>query len=189
MHPELIKRGFLEYVNGQPPEGRVFPKLKRVNDRYGHGLGNWFGTFRKRVGVDEDGKVFHSFRHTVATRLKEAGVEDSLVAEVLRPSHAGQTSGRYAKASGPQVLMDRGHCEAEVFDGRAIGEQKGGPGLSPGPLLLYPRGSRLLLSKLPQHFTVGTPSAHLTEAPQFLQVSLTCCSQPWVLRSRSQPFV
>lgn len=106
LHQDILDRGFLEYVKAQG-SGRVFPTLKRVNNRYGHGLGQWFGKFKVRVGVDGNGKVFHSFRHTVATKLKEAGVEDSLVAEVLGHVMPGMTFGRYAKASSPRVLLDR----------------------------------------------------------------------------------
>jgi integrase len=106
LHQAILDRGFLEFVQGQGT-GRVFPRLKRVNNRYGHGLGQWFGRFRAKVGVDGSGKVFHSFRHTVATKLKEAGVEDSLVAELLGHVMPGMTFGRYAKASNAQVLLER----------------------------------------------------------------------------------
>jgi integrase len=106
LHPVLLGEGFLEYVEAQG-DGRVFPKLSRVNHRYGHGLGKWFGDFKKKAGIDSPKKVFHSFRHTVITKLKEAGVEDSLVAELLGHKMQGQTFGRYAKASGPRVLLER----------------------------------------------------------------------------------
>ncbi len=106
LHPVVLAEGFLEYVEAQG-SGRVFPKLSRVNHRYGHGLGKWFGDFKRKAGIDSPKKVFHSFRHTVITKLKEAGVEDSLVAELLGHKMQGQTFGRYAKASGPKVLLER----------------------------------------------------------------------------------
>jgi len=106
LHDAILKHGFIEYAQAQE-KGRVFPKLKRVNHRYGHGLGQWFAKHKKNMGVNSPKKVFHSFRHTVPTRLKEAGVEDSLVAELLGHQMAGQTFGRYAKASSPRVLLDR----------------------------------------------------------------------------------
>jgi integrase len=56
------------------------------------------------LGVD---KPFHSLRHGVATRLREAGVPEDVVAELL--GHARGTTEsfqRYAKAASVKRLHD-----------------------------------------------------------------------------------
>jgi len=73
LHPFLVDdMNFVGYVKRLPDKkGRIFPKMKRVNNRYGHGLGQWFTKFKVRCGLDPTPrkKTFHSFRHTVVDNL------------------------------------------------------------------------------------------------------------------------
>ena len=63
VHPALLKFGFLEYVKKR--NGQLFPALKP--DKYGK-LGTvfstWFGLHLTTLGITDERKVFHSFRHT-----------------------------------------------------------------------------------------------------------------------------
>ena len=61
---------------------------------------------RKRVGIDDSRKVFHSFRHGLATRLKEAKVEDSVSADILGHVLPGQTRSRYMDAASVELLRE-----------------------------------------------------------------------------------
>ena len=53
-------------------------------------------------------KVFNSLRHTVADTLKQAGVEVSVISELLGHSHdkGSMTLSRYGKRYRPRVLLD-----------------------------------------------------------------------------------
>jgi integrase len=53
-------------------------------------------------------KVFYSFRHTVADTLKQAGVETSVISELLGHSHdkGNMTLSRYGKRYRPKVLLE-----------------------------------------------------------------------------------
>lgn len=68
IHKELIKLGFIEFVNGVKTK-RLFPELKYDETRYYQKtISNWFRvTYKKncKVGLKKgEKKVFHSFRHT-----------------------------------------------------------------------------------------------------------------------------
>ena len=102
LHSALIELGFLEYVSAVHNRGhrRLFHQLRKGRDRgFGVHISSWFGGYRKRVGVTSAGKAFHSFRHTTATRLRAAGVEEATVAELLGHRHPNITFARYGKTS------------------------------------------------------------------------------------------
>jgi integrase len=51
--------------------------------------------------------VFHSFRHTVTDTLKQAGVSETVIAEIVGHSNSGSmTMGRYGKRYQPKVLLE-----------------------------------------------------------------------------------
>ena len=57
----------------------------------------WFARYSKSCGVDEGGKVFHSFRHTAIDCLKQAGVAKEKIAALVGHEDESETFGRYGK--------------------------------------------------------------------------------------------
>jgi integrase len=97
LHP-MVAEGFAEYACSQPVGGRVFPELKKVNHKYGHYFSKRFGRYlRKKVGITDPKKVFHSFRHNVSDHLYKALVQESLIEELTGRAGKTETSRRYAK--------------------------------------------------------------------------------------------
>jgi integrase len=79
VHPEVVRLGFLRYVDKmkKAKSARLFPDLKP--DRLGHTTGRWskwFGRFLDEVGVKDPGKDFHSFRHTFKLAARECGIPE-----------------------------------------------------------------------------------------------------------------
>lgn len=103
LHPRLQGWGFIDYVQHLKELGHVFlfPELRPQDvdgrDIFSSEMTKWFKRFREALGVvkNEDGDiVFHSFRHTVTTRLHSAGVNDTDVADILgheQATEAGRT--------------------------------------------------------------------------------------------------
>ncbi len=71
LHAQLIDLGFLEFVEFRRQRGdvRLFPELRKLRDGYSQTASKWFGRFKRRCGILEDTRVFHSFRHGFATLL------------------------------------------------------------------------------------------------------------------------
>jgi integrase len=109
LHPFIAEDlNFIEYVKTlTDQEGRVFPHLKRINDRYGHYFSRWFGTFKKKCGVVSGKKAFHSFRHTLINHLKQAGVAEPYIAEFVGHRNPSMTTGRYGKKFDPGKLYEQ----------------------------------------------------------------------------------
>jgi len=111
LHPFLVDDlNFVGYVQNLPDiDGRIFPKMKRVDNRYSHGFCQWFRKFKIRCGVDPTPrkKTFHSFRHTVIDNLMQKEIPERVVSMLVGHAIPGQTSGRYAKPFKPKRLMER----------------------------------------------------------------------------------
>ncbi|MDP2784717.1 MAG: site-specific integrase [Sulfurimicrobium sp.] len=71
LHPKLIELGFLDFVNHrrQRNNTRLFMELAKLRDGYSQTASKWFGRFKRRCGITEETRVFHSFRHGFATQL------------------------------------------------------------------------------------------------------------------------
>ena len=105
IHSKLIELGFLRYVKKLQLRGQkmLFPELKKQRDGYSQAASKWFGRLRKKLGITP---VFHSFRHTIATTLKNNGCDEPQVATLLGHSITSMTFGRYGKSYNPRVLKD-----------------------------------------------------------------------------------
>jgi len=94
IHDELVRLGFLEYVQGLRGAGQVplWPGMRFRKGKPGANFSEWFRTARERVpgGVPD----FHSLRHTVRTALTEARVLDSIKDRITGHEVRGSTGTR-----------------------------------------------------------------------------------------------
>ncbi|MCK7273141.1 site-specific integrase [Enterobacter kobei] len=82
----------------------VFDGLKLMKNGYGEQVSKWFNrTLLPKVLADRSGLAFHSFRHAVATQLKQHGVELAYAQAIMGHSSGSITYDRYAK----EVEVDR----------------------------------------------------------------------------------
>jgi integrase len=108
IHPQLIAKGFLAYVETMRGKrsARLWPSLfRRDTDGYCPALGNWYGRFNRKHVTDDPLKTFHSLRHSFADTLKQMGVQESLISELMGHANNSITTGRYGKKYQPQVLL------------------------------------------------------------------------------------
>lgn len=110
IHPVLIKSGLIQYFERIKMSGvpRLWMNLAwRKADGYGNAVGNWYRRFNREFISKDDGKVFHSMRHNVTDALKQAGVSETVIAELVGHSTSGSmTMGRYGKRYQPKVLLE-----------------------------------------------------------------------------------
>jgi integrase len=108
LHPVLVEVGLLEHwqrMKDQKQE-RLWPGLKLGRDGYGQDFSKRFGSFNRKYVTKDRKKVFHSFRHTLANRLKQQGCEEALICQILGHEYAGSESMvRYGKQYNPTVLL------------------------------------------------------------------------------------
>jgi integrase len=98
VHPELVHCGFLEHVERCRASGGglLFPELKP--DPHGVLTGNfskWWGHHRRKRGVRDRRKVFHSFRHGFKEACRAAGV-----GEEVHDALTGHTGGGVGRTYG-----------------------------------------------------------------------------------------
>lgn len=104
----FVLADFMELVEARRSTGgndaMVFDGLRLMKNGYGEQVSKWFNrTLLPKVLADRDGLAFHSFRHTVATQLKQHGVELAYAQAIMGHSSGSITYDRYAK----EVEVDR----------------------------------------------------------------------------------
>lgn len=74
IHSHLIKLGFLKYVEQvryqHGDEARLFREYKDHKGQAGNKFTDWFREYRRSIGINEPGKVFHSFRSNFINELE-----------------------------------------------------------------------------------------------------------------------
>lgn len=110
IHPVLMSCGLIKYVESVLKTGmpRLWMNLTwREADGYSNSMGSWYRRFNREYISEDKSKVFHSFRHTFTDMLKQAGVQDTLISELVGHSISGSmTMGRYGKRYQPKVLLE-----------------------------------------------------------------------------------
>ena len=109
VHPKLIDMGLLIYVETmrEKKSVRLFPRLVRRDiDGYCPALGNWYGRFNRKYITNDPLKTFHSLRHSFADTLKQQGVQESVISELMGHANDSITTGRYGKRYQPRVLLE-----------------------------------------------------------------------------------
>ncbi len=78
LHSELLKLGFLDYVQAMSKQKstRLFPDLAFGATGYSDSFQKWYRRFLISTGLKSDGRAlcFHSFRHTFRDKLREAKI-------------------------------------------------------------------------------------------------------------------
>ncbi len=109
MHDELVRLGLLEYRNRMLAQSktRMFPEYTFcAKNGYGRALGRWFNaTLTPALGIKATGHVFHGLRHTMVTRLAQAGVEEPIYQSIVGHERQGITQ---------QVYMREGYTLAQL---------------------------------------------------------------------------
>ena len=85
VHPELIRIGFVEYADSlrKTKNPLLFPGLAPVGAKHSHYPSIWFGKLKRELGMPSRTKVFHSFRHVMADKMRKVRAEDYLLKRML----------------------------------------------------------------------------------------------------------
>lgn len=93
-------------VSVEDDSNMVFDGLRLMKNGYGEQVSKWFNrTLLPKVITEREGLAFHSFRHTVATQLKQKGIELAYAQAVLGHSSGSITYDRYAKEVEVETLL------------------------------------------------------------------------------------
>lgn len=115
IHPTLLKLGFLGYVldrcndkrRRKTSDTRLWGTLG-YKEKYGysHDFQKFFSRFNRAYVTDDEKKVFHSLRHNFTNNLKQQGIAESIIAELVGHSIRSMTFSRYGKEFNPGLLLD-----------------------------------------------------------------------------------
>jgi integrase len=100
IHSRLLDLGILDFVSFRrklKKSANLFPEEPRKIDGKFDNYSKRFRTYKNRVGIEtgDDQMIdFHSFRHTVRTKLVEASVHESLIDDIIGHSSASASIGK-----------------------------------------------------------------------------------------------
>lgn len=101
VHAKLIEYGFLTYVDTRKlqRDKKLFPDFSYCpKNGWGRNLGRWFNEkLLPELDIKRKELVFHSLRHTVVTRLMQAGVAEPIVKALVGHAQQGVTQQNYFK--------------------------------------------------------------------------------------------
>ncbi|MEH3092256.1 MAG: site-specific integrase [Agrobacterium cavarae] len=101
VHSKLIEAGLLDYVQAMTDKRatKLFPDFTYdPKNGWGRQQSRWFNDrLLVQLGLKSKTRVFHSLRHTVNTRLLQAGVADPLVKSIIGHEQDGMTHKQYFK--------------------------------------------------------------------------------------------
>lgn len=114
LHDTLIELGLIQYRDAIAMEGldddSLFPLLPTT--KYGQrsdSSSKHFARYLRSIGITDDRKVYHSFRHTVATALRTAGVSPDVAHRLLGHALGDGEHSSYLHADIPlKTLYDKG---------------------------------------------------------------------------------
>ena len=115
IHSKLIEIGLLDYVEVLKDKGekRLFPMLKPIKNKYSHYVSKWFNedsnrkkSYKTKCGINEKGKVFHSFRKAFVDHLKQKGVGEGMVATIVGHEKNTMTYGVYGDPYNLELLQE-----------------------------------------------------------------------------------
>ena len=98
LHPELIRLGFLGYLDDRRRAGdeRLFPELKRNSQgKLTAQFSKRFGRRLRKLGISDHRKVFYSLRHTFKMAARRAMVPEDLHEALMGHSTKIVSRGHY----------------------------------------------------------------------------------------------
>ena len=103
IHPELIKLGFDSFIKQKKYSGeaKLFGYLIPQRQKFGHKPSQWFSKYKRRCGIDDTKKVFHSFRHTMVDSLKKIRAQDYEIKYLLGHQNGSVTHDIYGSINTP----------------------------------------------------------------------------------------
>jgi len=109
IHSRLLELGILRHVeiNRKAGHPRLWMNLQRRDaDGYSNSVGKWYQRINRKFISSDPQKSFHSLRHTVADRLKQKGVQEAIIAEIMGHARDSITMSRYGKRYQPALLLN-----------------------------------------------------------------------------------
>jgi integrase len=122
IHSQLIDLGFLEFVTLRKQlkkDARLFPEEPRKTDGKFDNYSKRFRTYRNRVGITKDDDEmldFHSFRHTIRTKMVEASVQESLIDDIIGHSSAGASIGKKVYTHSQLIPQKKEAIEKIIYE-------------------------------------------------------------------------
>lgn len=112
IHPELIRLGFLEYVQALRAAGHelLFPELPTPSGATP--MGDVFDDSWQKMraaalpNAKDEGKVLHSLRHWCNNEMKQRGIRSEIRKDILGHTNGDMNEGRYTDPALLQVMAD-----------------------------------------------------------------------------------
>ena len=114
IHADLIDLGLLEYVNARRNANHIMLfDIKYSNSNgWADEPSGWFTNYKRKIGIVQEMKVFHSFRHTIINLMSELSVLEKPALQYTGHSSPGGVSSKAYNRKPLSIV----HMKKEVVD-------------------------------------------------------------------------
>ena len=110
---------FVKHLQNLKKSSKLFADEVRNPDAKFDAYSKRFQHFRKKVGaIPGDNKMldFHSFRHTVRTKLADASIQESLIDDIVGHSSSGRSVGKKIYTHTQLIPQKKEAIETIIYD-------------------------------------------------------------------------
>ena len=122
IHSKLMDLGIIDFVKhlqNLKKSSKLFADEVRNPDAKFDAYSKRFQHFRKKVGAipgDNEMLDFHSFRHTVRTKLADASIQESLIDDIVGHSSSGRSVGKKIYTHTQLIPQKKEAIETIIYD-------------------------------------------------------------------------
>lgn len=94
IHADLITLGLLDYVATRRDHEMLFDITKSEQNGWGAASSKWYTAYKQKIGITDEYKVFHSFRHTIIDLMNQASLTHKAQCQYTGHSSATDVHGK-----------------------------------------------------------------------------------------------
>ena len=106
VHDLLIKLGFVKWVENSAHMMLFQLDNPGSDGKWSNAFSKMFGRYKRAVGFDDTGLVFHSFRHNVMNFYKQTSADQSLVRQLVGHSEQSLSLGQYTDVYNLETMRE-----------------------------------------------------------------------------------
>lgn len=97
LHSLILELGFVNWIEKHQHPMLLAIESIGADKKWSSAFSRVFGRYKRAIGIDDAGVVFHSFRHCFLNQFKQTNADQPLVRQLVGHTEQSLSLGRYAE--------------------------------------------------------------------------------------------